>query len=374
VTNIHAPRVIRCSLRLGGIAAALLLCGCSGGGNRAASNTPPASSVPPLAPAVQNPSPISAPALVGGTVPVQSTPWSFDGGQGSNLRTAYFSIYTTETDPVMVERLPRFLEAALDRYSTAAGMMKLPMPRQKMETFVMANRPQWQALTVRILGSSARPLTYIERGGFTTGGRSFLYNIGQSDTFAIASHEGWHQFTQITFAEQMPIWLEEGMATLMEGHRWSGQGVLFLPWGNPERYNGLCAAASKRTLLSLEDILTQSPQSLMNRPGNSNEPAVAYYAQVWSLVHFLREGEGGRYRPGLEKLLSDAASGVLSGAVREKFGPRAGMLAQRSGALVFETYFTSVSDAQAQYTKFLGMLTSGQAKGAVAAGTSPVSN
>ena len=38
---------------------------------------------------------------------------------------------------------------------------------------------------------------------------------------------------------------------------------------------------------------------------------------MWALVHFLNEGEGGRYRKGLERLLNDAVEGRIASTLWE---------------------------------------------------------
>ncbi|MGQ0627262.1 MAG: DUF1570 domain-containing protein [Phycisphaerales bacterium] len=304
-------------------------------------------------------------------VAVRSEPWTFEGAPGTVLRTRHFSIYTTERDPVITDRLPRFLEAALTHHTTA--IVPLERPAAPMDAFIMANRTQWQNLTMRMLGSRGRVLTFIERGGFTTGGRSFLFDIGTSDTFVIAAHEGWHQFTQSTFVEQLPISIEEGLAAYMEGHRFTGQTVLFLPWANAERYEQLSASARRGQLLPLEDLLSSTPESILQRPGNSNESAVAYYAQAWALIHFLREGEGGRYRPALEAMVRDAAGGRLTANVRLARGERSGMIAQRAGPAVLLAYCnTDLDRLGREYRAFIQTIVAPMSRGAVLSGNSPI--
>jgi hypothetical protein len=71
------------------------------------------------------------------------------------------------------------------------------------------------------MGSDAEVYLKIQRGGFAASGRAILYDIGPRDTFAIAAHEGWHQYTQKSFRAPLTVSFEEGLATYMEGFRWS---------------------------------------------------------------------------------------------------------------------------------------------------------
>ena len=60
-------------------------------------------------------------------------------------------------------------------------------------------------------------------------------------------------------------------------------------------------------------MLEGSPQSFLE---TSRDAQLAYYAQVWALVHYMRDGEGGRYRAGLEAMLADAVTGAIPDRIK----------------------------------------------------------
>lgn len=297
--------------------------------------------------------------------------WTFENFPGRVLRTANYALYTTDNKPIVTDRLPGYLEAALTQY--IAVIAPLPRPSARMDTFVMATRQQWQRLTLRMLGPSGVPVTYIERGGFTSAGRSYLFDIGQADTFAIASHEGWHQFSQSTFKERLPITLEEGLATFFEGHRWIGSDVVFLPWANLERFDRLRDASAVRGadgFIPLEELMEASPQSLMTR---GSQAPLTYYAQAWALIHFLREGEGGRFRTPFEMMVADAAAGTLSKRVQlaAKANRGSGLTPMNPG-VVFRTYFgVDPSAMDPAYQAFLRQIVQTGGRSAIVEGRSP---
>lgn len=301
-------------------------------------------------------------------------PWSFDGESGQAVTTDHFQIYITEKNPMIAQRLPGFLEAALDHYTHALGT--LPTPRDRMETFVMGSRAQWKRLVLTMLGNKGQAAaSSIQRGGMTFGGRAYLFDIGSADTLSLAAHEGWHQYTQRTFAEPLPVWLEEGIATYMEGHRWTGPSVTFSGWSNVERFDQLRMVVATRNVIALADLLTSSPNQLVEHGAAGD--ALTYYAQVWGLVHFLREGEGGRYRAGLQRLLSDASSGRMSQTVsielRSQGLPAPRALGQRVGSQVFQAYFgADVARIDAEYRAFIARATETGARQEVVAGVSPL--
>jgi Protein of unknown function (DUF1570) len=241
--------------------------------------------------------------------------WSFQSTTGRIIRTQHYRIFTTEKDPILVNRLPNFAEAALTHYRTA--ITPLPAPTLRLDTYLMDNRPQWVRLTLQLLGKRGDRFTQIPRGGYATRGVGAYYDLGVFDTLAIAAHEGWHQYTQRTFQDRLPIWLEEGLASFMEGHKWDRHDPIFLPWANIERFDQLRKAHASGALLSLEQLVTTSPQ----QQSPAGDGLVTYYAQVWALAHFLNEGDGQRHRSGLDAMLTDAAEGRFRQTLLVRLGP-----------------------------------------------------
>lgn len=310
-------------------------------------------------------------------------PWTFDNEPGAVLRTAHFRVYTTQMDPILTQRLPGFLEAALEHYRVAvpraAGAPPLPNPPMKLDTFIMRTRPQWERLTRQLLGERAAPYLKIPRGGFAYGGRALLFDIGTHDTMAILAHEGWHQYVQRTFAQPLPVWLDEGLAAYMEGHRWgaaetrSAIAPVFLPWANTERFDALRDAESRGDLVPLSRLLESAPGNLIG-PGGDAREALTYYAQVWALAHFLVEGEGGKYRHELAALLADAAEGRVARRLGAVFGPEGTrILSLRQGPGVFLAYFARDLDAaDREYQDFVRAVVRPGSRGPIVEGRSPL--
>jgi len=296
--------------------------------------------------------------------------WQFGGQAGHTIRTTHYRIYTTETNQVLRDRMAAFLEYSLAHYRTV--LAQLPAPPVRLDTYLMDNRPQWENLTRRLMGSEADQLTTIQRGGFASRGIGVYYDLGLFDTLAIAGHEGWHQYTQRTFRDPLPVWLEEGLATYMEGHRWKNNIPQFLPWANTERFDQLRGAARRGNLLALEDLLGSKPQDHLGQ--TSNDRLLTYYAQVWAMTHFLAEGEGGKYSASLRRLLEDAAAGDMRAVIAQKHDQRAAnlALATRVGSQVFTAYFNAdLAAAQAEYEAFVKGIVKTGGREAIVAGRSP---
>lgn len=316
----------------------------------------------------------ATPTLDPASLVITSEPWTFESKEGQIIRTPSYRIFTTVSKPQIVNRLPVFLEHCLIHYSSSLG--DLPRPSSPLETYVMATRPQWEHVTQRVMGKQADVYLRIQRGGFSTSGKAVLYDIGNRETFAIASHEGWHQYTQGVFGTALPVAFEEGLATYMEGFKWDPDDPdrpRFLPWCNFERFEQLRSDYLADRLTPLARLQQSTPQELI---ADDAESALSYYAQVWALIHFLNEGENGRYRNALRSLLADAASGDLLPKVRSSAGSRAAssLASRRRGVDLFPIYFgTSVDAADAEYRDFVSRIIKLGARQKIAAGKSPLS-
>lgn len=363
--------------QLAGLLALLAAAGCAGPASTSAPNTPaPNSPAPSSMAADANRSSVvrAAPALP--AYPAQ--PWAFEDKAGKLFSTPHYRLYTTTDQPMLLDRLPAFMEAAMANYRTALG--ELPAPPAQLDSYLLANRPQWARLTQRLMGNKAEPFLRIQRGGFATRGTAVLYDVGVRDTFSLASHEGWHQYSQRTFQNPLPVWLEEGIATYMEGFRWdnSAGGAAFQPWNNLERFEQLRSTHAAGALMPIRELLSTSPQALLGAgrlKQSGADAALTYYAQVWSLVHFLHEGAGGKYRDRFASLLADAASGKIEQRLLSAGGgdlARSYMLPRRGPEFLKLALGADLSEIQSEYEAFVNKLVEPGAKQKIVAGKSPV--
>ena len=328
---------------------------------------------------VSNPATPFAPASDAVTTVLGEEAWAFENTPGRTIRTASYAIYTTMPEGPLIARVPEFLERALLHYTSALGV--LPRPRQPMETYLLATRPQWDKLARRLLGNDAGPYLKIDRGGFSMGGRGVYYDLGPRDTLLIAAHEGWHQFVQSTFKGQLPIWLDEGVATYMEGYRLLPSGNAgpasprFMPWANLERFETLRSANWRGRLPAIERLVVASPQQILGDDRSDEWAPLRYYAQVWAFIHFLREGANGKYSHVVERMLADAAAGRMDDVIEAKLGgPAAQAYRLRRDGLVVLTAYTGpdLAAMDLEFKEFVKKLCERGNRQKVAEGKSPI--
>ncbi|GMV26308.1 MAG: hypothetical protein AMXMBFR58_23390 [Phycisphaerae bacterium] len=303
---------------------------------------------------------------------VNSEPWTFGTRQGRAITLNSYRLFTTVEWPWMLDSMPDFLEGSLRVYTTALGT--LPRPSRPMDTYLLETRQQWLELCRSVLGPDDRSFEQIQKGAVTLNGKALLYNVGPRDTFALVAHEGWHQYSQTVLQDPLPVWLEEGIATYMEGFRLNRQRTRaeFQPWRNFERFEALRRASDRRQLLTLEELLNTTPQEELAR---SDRHALTYYGQIWALVHFLREGEGGKYSQGLADALADAASAGLTHQIQRELGSSAARshMLRRRGPQVMKAYCSDDLDlVSAEYRAFIDAIVRPGASQLISQGKSPV--
>jgi hypothetical protein len=329
---------------------------------------------PASAPAAPAPAPVIAASAMS-PIAFTSEPWLNETAtaeiEGEKISTANYRLFHTLSGASLRKMMPAFLETSLAHYSTA--LITLPPPGKPLETYLFGSRDEWSDYTRRRMGREANTYLALGRGGYTIDGTSVLFDLGRFDTLILAAHEGWHQYSQTIFREGLPLWADEGLATWMEGHRWARDAdrPTFNPWRNFERFGELREAVRDQELIPLEELLDGVPQGFL-KDGTSR--LLTYYAQVWALIHFLVEGEGGKYRAGLERLVDDAVNGRVSARVAEVAGmPRRRIVPASAGRAVFAVYFgTDLDRIGAEYDAFVWRITARGAGDCIWKGESPL--
>ena len=300
-------------------------------------------------------------------------PWTFKGDRGWAYYTPNSIIRTTSSDRKILERLPPFVELSILHYQS--DITRLPRPAKPIETYFFDTRNQWETLTRSLMGKRASVYLSIERGGYSAKQIGVFYDIGPKDSFVICAHEGWHQYSHSTFKDPMPVWLDEGVACMMEGFKWDPQfpdHPRFMAWANTERFDQLRDAYNSDALMPIHSLLTLRPQDLIIT--STGQPtALIYYAQVWALIHFLNEGEGGRYSSALEQVLQDIAIGNFRrklplGDLRE-FNIR------RTGSGTLLSYLPQGSTLQQldlEYQRFIAQIVRVGSRNKIVMGKSPI--
>jgi len=233
-------------------------------------------------------------------VAYETEAWSFGSSPGYKMTTEHYQIYTTLQDSMLVEALPQFVEAAYANYTKLLPPQK-PLEK-RMDVLLFVRRGEWERFTRRLAGPRrASLLLKVRYGGYSERGVSVIEYVRHDVTFPLFAHEGFHQYLYHQVNAQVPAWLNEGLAVCAEGQRWGSHGVQeFDPWFNPKRRNQLVEALQKDRLHPLSRLLSTNAGEVIQETSTA---VSTYYAQLWALILFLREGAGGKYAAGFQRLL-----------------------------------------------------------------------
>jgi len=228
------------------------------------------------------------PPPCGGAATIE--PWSCMGFDGLCIRTKRWNICTTIMQPTLHARLPVALESGLAAMRARLGTADfvLPEPRQTMTTCLLSDRRQWSNLAKVVLPAQADAMQALARGGFTSQGVALLYDIDQRshcrDTMALALHEGWHQYAQMALPGQLPPWVDEGLATVMEGFRLLPDGLEIDHAANRQRQRRAWWMLRRGRMQSLREFASDDPHAAMDR---GETALLDYYGQAWAVMRFM---------------------------------------------------------------------------------------
>ncbi len=244
--------------------------------------------------------------------------WQYEGSQAYRLTTQHYTIYTTLKDLQYANEIAQVMEGAFDMYCQLTGIV--PIDSAPMNCYVFGRRDEWADFTRRNTGSMAGVYLQISRGGYTLRDWYVAYDLGDTRTYSVAAHEGWHQFVARNFAGRLPPFLEEGIACMFEDMQVKDGLPRFNLSVNRIRAHALRRAIEKQSLLPLSRLATLHAGEIVGRSG---EVIDTFYSQNWAFAKFLREADQGKYAPVLQHLLADTAAGRVydpSGTHRRNIG------------------------------------------------------
>ncbi|HVT89042.1 MAG TPA: hypothetical protein VHD56_09340 [Tepidisphaeraceae bacterium] len=239
-----------------------------------------------------------------GSHSLSSETWAFAGEPGRTIHTEHYLIHTTISDEEFLQTLTNVMEGALTEYQHLTP--GLPVSDRPMECYIFSRRAQWAQFTRDHTGADAAVYLQINRGGYTVHDWFVAYLIGDAGTYAVASHEGWHQYVARHFKSRLPPFLEEGIATMFENISWYTTRPQWNLDSNPSRADKLRQAIENHNLWPLEQLCTMHAGDVVTLSGERIE---TFYAQNWAFAQFMLNAEGGRYKPAMQRMLAELASG-----------------------------------------------------------------
>jgi len=232
--------------------------------------------------------------------------WDNQYGNGLTIETQHYRVHTTLLEPLMLKQIPAFVEAAWKQYQS-----QLPVPVQsedKSILYIFKDRQQWEEFTKQFTGQQWPVYQKIKKGAYYLNGACVAYNIGRSRTFSVIGHEGWHQFCNKHFKYRLPSWLDEGIAQLFEQNDFEQGWFIFSPAKNYQRLGALKLSLQDNQMIPLRELISLNPGEVVMWE-ESDKAVMAFYAQAYALVRFLREENYGKRLANYQQMLLGALNG-----------------------------------------------------------------
>lgn len=272
-------------------------------------------------------------------VAVEQQDWAApDGTTGIQLLTRHYDLRVTTRDTLLQEYLAPFMETAFAQYA-----LLIPSTRESSERLVVylfGTRPEWADFTRRTFPAQAHTYLHIHAGGFMdhASATTVAYDLRRDRTLSLLAHEGLHQYVARHVPERIPAWLNEGLATQFEAFDLRGDRPVFTPRRNFLRKNHLRAALGPEgEFIPLSELLRMHAGEAVVETGQTVR---TYYAQVWSMMLFLREGADGKYAEAFGKLLADAGAGRIGTTVSGYRAATPDAASTSDGEVIFRRYIT----------------------------------
>lgn len=266
--------------------------------------------------------------------------WSEEGFEGLRITTPHFIIYSTLSDKPFEEALPGFLEAAFKRYEAT---FSTPAPEPiRLDVYVFGRREEWENFTRLRYPANFDVYRHIRSGGFTEGSLSVSFYTSRFGAWSTMAHEGWHQYLAARVKRPVPAWINEGLACYHEAVSFAGREPVFTPLKNVGRSPRLRDAFQRDQLIPLGALVrTDAGQAITHEQTDRD---ARYYAQVWALIAFLRDGPNQERTLAFGAMLSDLADGTFHAKVSEARLRDEGRRITNFGELAFVHYFGSSPD------------------------------
>jgi hypothetical protein len=137
----------------------------------------------------------------------------------------------------------------------------------------------------------------------------WVENLPRSRVLHVIQHEGFHQFAHSRFGNDLPPWVNEGVAEFF-GESVVVDGTVIVGQTSERTLKALRQAIDAGKHIHFADMITMDPERWNANVQKGD--AMLQYMQAWSMVHFLVYGDGGKYRQSFEGFLALINKGTKS--------------------------------------------------------------
>jgi hypothetical protein len=215
----------------------------------------------------------------------------------------------TDVPAAQANALARHLNVMYEEY--ARRLASLPIRAQEKLNVLIFNDPQDYILTLRarfgVNAQGSGGMFFVAPAGAALA--FWVKDLPQRRIEHVVQHEGFHQFAYSRFGEDLPMWVNEGLAEFF-GESVLVDDKLIIGQNTPRVLDALKSAVDSNTYVPFRNMLSMTPQKW--NAAVSGGDAELNYQQAWSMVHFLVYGDGGKYVGHFENYLRHLNNGLPS--------------------------------------------------------------
>ncbi|MBI1337596.1 MAG: DUF1570 domain-containing protein [Phycisphaera sp.] len=149
---------------------------------------------------------------------------------------------------------------------------------------------------------------------------TFIEGKSRSETLRTLQHEGFHQFAWARIGQDLPTWVNEGLAQYFEDGILV-RGSFSVGYADSRRLLLIQDALKNKREVGFDRLLNITGQQWARELNTDADKGALNYAQAWSVVYFLVHGQNKKYQPYFEKYLHFVGEGQSSEeAFKKAFG------------------------------------------------------
>jgi hypothetical protein len=137
---------------------------------------------------------------------------------------------------------------------------------------------------------------------------TFVEGRSRGRVFSVLQHEGFHQFAWEYIGQNLPIWVNEGMAQYFEDGILV-EGRFVFKQASAERISSIQGTIERQQYAPFEQMLQLSPEQWIEILQSNPSRAALLYDQAWSMVFFLITARDGRFVGPFERYLQELSKG-----------------------------------------------------------------
>lgn len=224
-------------------------------------------------------------------------PFQEPGGLRS-VDARHYAIHTDIPDAPLVAELGRRMDLMYDQYCQVLRTFKPPANAPSLPVYLFQTKAKYAMFT----GSAGSGGMFMHAGPkqLLT---SYLDENGRDELRRTLQHEAFHQFAFFAVSENLPTWLNEGMAQLFEEGLWTGRDFLLgqIP---ARRLRQLQQDAKTQTLVTFDTFLKVNREEWNRTLETDHDRATTYYNEAWAIAYFLVHGPDRGYHKRLVDFLT----------------------------------------------------------------------